>query len=189
VGRDHGFGSHRHSWHRVLLVQLGGQIFGKRAFTVRTAVISEFSVIPSPAPRIAHATITPVTYEHVDAARVMPTTPPAPPGPDLNVGIPMSHPACDGTGIVVLGNAVTPGRYQADVARLLAANPGASYLRTNKSCPSLRRATEEGNPIYAVYGVAGRTQRGMCSAVRAAGGGAYGKWLDNTIDPSYIIPC
>jgi hypothetical protein len=117
------------------------------------------------------------------------TLPPAPPASDLNVGIPMSHPACDGTGIVVLGNAVTPGRYQADVARLLAANPGASYLRTDQSCPSLRPATEEGNPIYAVYRVAGRTQREVCSAVRAAGGGAYGKWLDNKTDPSFVIPC
>jgi len=53
----------------------------------------------------------------------------------------------------------------------------------------LRRATEEGNPIYAVYRVAGRTQRDGCSAVRAAGGGAYGKWLNDTTDPSYIIPC
>jgi hypothetical protein len=112
------------------------------------------------------------------------TPPPAPSG-DLNVGIPMSHPACDGTGIVVLGNAITPGRYQADVARLLAANPGASYLRTDKSCPSLRQATEEGNPIYAVYRVAEE----VCNAVRAAGGGAYGKLLDNTTDPGYIIPC
>jgi serine/threonine-protein kinase len=101
----------------------------------------------------------------------------------------MSHPACDGTGIVVLGSAVTPGRYDTDVRRMLAANPGASYLRTDQSCPSLRQATDTGDPIYAVYRVAGRTQQDVCSAVKAAGGDAYGKWLNYTTDPAYIIPC
>jgi hypothetical protein len=122
----------------------------------------------------------------------MPTVPSAPPaagGIDLNLSIPVSRPTCDGTGIVVLGNAVTPGRYQADVQRLLADNPGASYLRTDQSCPSLRQATETGSPIYAVFRVAGRTPQEVCSAVRAAGGNAYGKWLDTAADPSYVIPC
>ena len=100
----------------------------------------------------------------------------------------MSHPPCDGTGIVVLGNAISPGHYRADVQRMLAAHPGASYLRTDESCPSLRQATEEGNPIYAVYRVAGRAQDQLCYAVGVAGRGAYGKWLDNTTDPSYV-PC
>jgi len=107
----------------------------------------------------------------------------------LAVSVPMSHPACDGTGIVVLGSAVTPDRYQADVQRMLAANPGASYLRTDESCSSLRQTTDAGNPIYAVYRVAGRTTQEVCNAVQAAGGAAYGKWLDNTTDPAYIIPC
>jgi hypothetical protein len=120
-----------------------------------------------------------------------PPGPPPPPagGVDLNLGIPISHPTCDGTGIVVLGNAVTPGRYQSDVQRLLADNPGASYLRTDQSCPSLKQATETGSPIYAVFRVAGRTPQEVCSAVRAAGGNAYGKWLDTAADPSYAIPC
>jgi hypothetical protein len=107
----------------------------------------------------------------------------------LAVGIPISHPACDATGIVVLGSAVTPGRYDADVQRLHADNPGSSYLRTDESCPSLRQTTGAGNPIYAVYRVAGRTPQEVCSAVRVAGGNAYGKWLDNHTDPSYVIPC
>jgi hypothetical protein len=119
----------------------------------------------------------------------VPSAPPAAGGVDLNLGIPISHPTCDGTGIAVVGNAVTPGRYQADVQRLLADNPGASYLRTDQSCPSLRQATETGSPIYAVFRVAGRTPQEVCSTVRAAGGNAYGKWLDTAADPSYIIPC
>jgi hypothetical protein len=122
---------------------------------------------------------------------VAPAPPATPPrgGVDLNVGIPVSYPTCDGTGIVVLGNAVSPGSYKADVQRLLADNPGASYPRTDQSCPSLRQATETGSPIYAVFRVAGRTPPEVCSAVRAAGGNAYGKWLDTAADPSYVIPC
>ncbi len=107
----------------------------------------------------------------------------------LNVSVPMSHPPCDGLGIVVLANAVTPGRYDAEVQRFLNMFPGASYLRTDESCPSLRRRDDEGNPIYAVYRPAGRSRDEVCAAVRAAGGNAYGKWLDTTTDPKYMIQC
>lgn len=110
-------------------------------------------------------------------------------GEPLNVSTPISRPPCDGTGIVVLGSVTTPGQYSEGVKRLLDANPGASYLRTNQSCPSLRQATADGNPIYAVYRAAGNSESAVCDAVHAAGGGAYGKWLDNTTAPDFIIPC
>jgi serine/threonine-protein kinase len=100
----------------------------------------------------------------------------------------MSHPACDGTGIVVVGSAVTPGSYDADVQRFLNSSPGAEYLRTDESCPSLRQSLN-GNPIYTVYRVAGRTVDELCSAVRSAGGDAYGKWLNTTSDPTTWITC
>jgi serine/threonine-protein kinase len=107
----------------------------------------------------------------------------------LNVSVPMSHPPCDGSGIVVLANAVTPGQYDAAIQQYLNMFPGASYLRTDESCPSLRQRDDAGNPIYAVYRPAGRTQSEVCAAVRAAGGEAYGKWLDLTTNPRYMIPC
>ncbi|OBB77409.1 protein kinase [Mycobacterium sp. 852014-52144_SCH5372336] len=107
----------------------------------------------------------------------------------LNVNTPISQPNCDGMGIVVLSNAVTPGRYDAEIQSALNRFPGASYLRTDHSCPSLRQMSDNGTPIYAVYRPAGRTQADVCAAVRRAGGGAYGKWLDTTTDPKYIIPC
>lgn len=123
------------------------------------------------------------------------TEPPPPPPPpqavpgDLGVQIPMTKPNCDGTGIVVLYNAVTPGAYQSEISNALNQYPGASYLWTKQSCPSLRQVNDAGNDIYAVYRVAGSTQADVCAAVNAAGGGAYGKWLDTTTSPSYIIPC
>lgn len=108
---------------------------------------------------------------------------------DLSLWVPMSRPRCDGLGIVVLASLVTPGRYTEDVRRALSQYPGSSYLRTDQSCPSLRQATEQGNPIYAVYRTAGYRLNEVCTAVREAGGTAYGKWLDTTTPPSYIIPC
>ncbi len=108
---------------------------------------------------------------------------------DLGLTVPISRPACDGTGIVLLLASVTPGAYAAEIQAGLDANPGSSYLRTDQACSSLSQATADGNPIYAVYRVAGADQGAVCAAVRAAGGGAYGKWLDNTTSPSSVIDC
>lgn len=131
--------------------------------------------------------------EPAPAPQARPQTAPQPPpsteGGALNVSVPMSRPPCDGTGIVVLGSVTTPGRYAEGVKRLLDANPGASYLRTDQSCPSLRPATADGNPIYAVYRVAGRSESAVCGAVAAAGPGAYGKWLSMTSAPDHTITC
>lgn len=108
---------------------------------------------------------------------------------DLGLNIPISRPECDGMGIVVFVSLVTPGMYAAEVQRGLSLHPGSSYLRTDQACPSLRQATEEGNPIYAVYQPAGYREDEVCDAVRSAGNGAYGKWLNTVTPPDYVIPC
>ena len=64
----------------------------------------------------------------------------------------MSRPACDGRGIVVLYSAVTPGSYAQEIASALARFPGASYLRTDMACPSLRPRDENGNVNCEVTG-------------------------------------
>ena len=150
-------------------------------------------------PRTVTRTAPPVTVTRPNspppAASPAPLPPRAPaPVPragsgDLGLAQPMSKPSCNGQGIVILGSVTTPGQYEAGVQRLLAVHPGALYLRTDQTCPSLRAATEAGNPIYAVYRPAGITQAEVCSAVRSAGGDAYGKWLDYTTNPSFKIPC
>jgi serine/threonine protein kinase, bacterial len=101
----------------------------------------------------------------------------------------MSYPYCNGQGVVILGSVTTPGLYPAGVQRLLDAYPGSFYLRTDQSCRSLRQVSDEGNPIYAVFQLGGMSEGQVCAAVRRAGGIAYGKWLDNSTDPGYIIPC
>ena len=109
--------------------------------------------------------------------------------PDLGLDVPLSRPPCDGTGIVILDSAYTPGQYDQDVARALSNNPGASYLRTDLSCPSLRQQSDDGNPIYAVYRTAGTNKEQLCAAVTAAGPGTYGRWLDTTSDPDTPVEC
>ena len=113
----------------------------------------------------------------------------AAPTGDLGLGIPMSRPACDGRGIVVLYSAVTPGAYAQEIAAALAQNPGASYLRTDMACPSLRARDENGNVIYAVYRSSGYSRQELCADVRAVGPPAYGRWLDTTSDPSVLVTC
>lgn len=106
---------------------------------------------------------------------------------DLGLATPISTPACDGTGIVVVGNAVDPSNYAGEVQGYLTAFPGSSYLRTDQTCSSLRARDDNGNPIYAVYQVAGRTTADICRLRNQIGGTAYGKWLDNTTDPTTFI--
>jgi len=157
---------------------------------------------PSPTPPVAHEPDPQQTEGHPasppDVAEPsqppLTSAPPPLPAPhpqsaDLGLGQPISRPSCNGQGIVILGSVTTPGLYAAGVQRLLDAHPGAFYLRTDQTCPSLRPATAEGNPIYAVFALGGQTQGQVCDAVKRAGGGAYGKWLDTTTDPDYIIEC
>ncbi|WP_257881140.1 serine/threonine-protein kinase [Gordonia terrae] len=108
---------------------------------------------------------------------------------DLGLTVPMTRPACDGTGIVVVANATAPGSYASEVQSYLDQYPGASYLRTDQSCPSLRQRYDDGSPIYAVYYVAGPTQNDVCSLKGRFGPSAYGKWLDTLSDPSAQIAC
>ncbi|MDX2357330.1 serine/threonine protein kinase [Dietzia sp. PP-33] len=125
-----------------------------------------------------------------DIAEVLDTCPSsAAPTGDLGLGIPMSRPACDGRGIVVLYSAVTPGSYSQEISSALAQNPDASYLRTDMACPSLRPRDENGNIIYAVYRPSGYTRDQLCADVRAQGPPAYGRWLDTTSDPSALVSC
>lgn len=108
---------------------------------------------------------------------------------DLGLGIPMSRPNCDGRGIVVLHSAVTPGAYAQEISAALAQNPGASYLRTDMACPSLRARDQNGNVIYAVYRPSGYSRQELCADVRAEGAPAYGRWLDTTSDPTRLVTC
>ncbi|MGW3960476.1 serine/threonine-protein kinase [Amycolatopsis sp. NPDC005003] len=107
-------------------------------------------------------------------------------GADLGLATAMSTPACDGSFIVVLGSAVTPARYRADVQRFLDAHPGAAYLHApTTGCGSLRQQLN-GAGIYAVYNGPFATRDAACAR---RSGGAYVKRLDNTTPPTQAITC
>ncbi|WP_151525867.1 hypothetical protein [Serinicoccus kebangsaanensis] len=108
---------------------------------------------------------------------------------DLGVGVSITRPECDGSGIVVLGSAVDPTSYARDVGALLREHPDASYLRTDLACPSLRQQSEQGDPVYAVFRPAGNSRQSICAEVREAGGDAYGKRLDTSSDPDTVVDC
>ncbi|MDG5481246.1 serine/threonine-protein kinase [Mycolicibacterium gadium] len=132
------------------------------------------------------------TVTKPDAPAPVPPPPPrpSPRGPgDLGLPTPISNPACNGQWIAVLGSVTTPGKYQSGVQALLDQHPGASYLRTDQSCPSLRQADEKGDPIYAVYRPAGATVGAACAIVRSTGGGAYAKVLDRFTPAERLVSC
>ncbi len=104
---------------------------------------------------------------------------------DLGLSVPVTKPACDGMGIVVLFSATTPGLYETEVQQMLNDHPGSSYLRTDQTCSSLNQSYE-GNPIYTVYQAAGYDLGGLCQAASSLGG--YARWLNNTSAPN-TDPC
>lgn len=106
---------------------------------------------------------------------------------DLGLSVPISSPTCDGRAVLILGNAVAPGNYERDVAALLEAHPGASYLRTDRSCGSLRDRDDDGDAIYAVYREVGHGRADACAALAGRSDDAYGKLLDEVSDPARFI--
>lgn len=149
-----------------------------------------------PAPDPVTVTAAPVTTTVVQPPATVtvaaPVEPPAVAGRlpgDLGLAEPISWPACDGSGIVVVKSATTPGAYAAEVQAALDATPGSRYLRTDQTCPSLTPRTPEGDPIYAVYLPAGHTTGSVCSVVASAPEGSYGRWLSYGDSPDHTIDC
>jgi len=135
----------------------------------------------SPAPPV---TAPPVTTTQVSVQTSIATSVTS--SADLGLATPMSTPACDGSYVVVLGSAVTPARYRADVQQFLAANPGAGYLHApSTGCGSLRQQLN-GADVYAVFAGPFTTKAAACAR---RSGGAYVKRLDTTTPATQVISC
>jgi serine/threonine-protein kinase len=105
---------------------------------------------------------------------------------DLGLATAMTTPACDGSYVVVLGSAIAPARYRADVQQFLAAHPGARYLHTpTTGCGSLREQVN-GADVYAVFDGPFATKASACAR---RSGSAYVKRLDNTSPPAQVVSC
>lgn len=177
----------------VLLVALVGVVafFLLRPDDGTPATTAEQSGTSSPPTGEVTVTVTP-TAPAPETTVVTQTAPVGDRGDgsgDLGLSVPLTRPACDGRGIVVLYSAVTPGAYEQEIGSALAQFPGASYLRTDMACPSLRQRDDNGNVIYAVYRPSGYSRQELCADVRAAGPPAYGRWLDTTSDPTALVTC
>lgn len=166
---------------------LGDETKGLASAADETAT-STVRVNSAPSPKTPRAAPS-VQQMPIDPSASVPNVPAQRGRGDLGLGVPITAPSCDGTGIVVIQSAVDPASYTQEISAALSANPGASYLRTDSSCPSLRQRSDAGNPIYAVYRPAGSTTESICAAVDAAPVGSYGKWLDLITDPTAIISC
>lgn len=139
--------------------------------TSRVAPATTTTTMPAPLP-----TVTPPTSTTV-------------PG-DLEVLVVMQRPECDvGLYVVFIGASVNPGRYPEEITRILEANPTSHYLRTDVTCSSLRYASDDGHPIYAVFLGPYETFEQACDARVLGPSGSYVKPLDNTTDPTAIQSC
>lgn len=108
---------------------------------------------------------------------------------DLGVSRPITQPSCDGRFIVVVGSAVHPPNYRAEVQRMLDAYPGSEYLHTIDTCPSLRPRDSAGNEIFGVYYGPFETREQACRNRNSLSGDSYVKILDTVTDSNVIIEC
>lgn len=102
---------------------------------------------------------------------------------DLSLSTPISYPACDNTTIVIHGTSWNQSSDAAQVQKLLEANPGSHYLRTDLSCRSFlgpSAANSNGEYVYAVYTPTADAQE-ACKLI--AGTSDYGRWLSNEREP------
>ncbi|WP_372672896.1 serine/threonine-protein kinase [Amycolatopsis kentuckyensis] len=147
------------------------------------------STPPSTPPSSTSSAVPPVTAPPVTTTQVTVRTSIATSvasSADLGLATAMSTPACDGSFVVILGSAITPARYRADVQRFLDAHPGSAYLHVpSTGCGSLRRQVN-GADVYAVYSGPFGTKDAACAH---RSGGAYVKRLDNTTSPTQVVNC
>lgn len=108
-----------------------------------------------PMPEVTTST-DPTTTTAPPPAPTTPVTAAAAAGPnavpgDLGIdGRPMERPPCDGAYITIVASALGRDASAAGIAGLLEQHPGADYLRTDQTCPSLAQSAD-GEPIYVVY--------------------------------------
>ena len=165
---------------------------GPQAERFTPASGAEATTSSPPTPASAATTAAPATSSPPPVNAPPVNAPPigaATPGADLGLAEPMSVPACDGTYVTLVGAAVEPARYHADVQRLLSNHPGTRYLHSpTTGCGSLRQQLD-GADIYAVYYGTFATQNDACAQRAAVGGDAYVKRLDHTTPPSQLLTC
>ena len=101
----------------------------------------------------------------------------------------MIRPACDGSFITHIAASTEPTTAAGAIRNNLLRYPGSSYLRTDQTCPSLRAATDEGNPIYVVFFGPFSTRAAACVERAQGPADSYVKILDTSSPPAWQEPC
>lgn len=141
----------------------------------------------TPAPTTPAPTAAPTTAPPTTPA---PTTAPPPgtvPG-DLGIpGIPMAQPACDGQYVTILAS-IKQTTASAMEHALRTEFPGASYLRTDQTCPSLNVGASDGSPLYRIFVGPFPDAPTACAARAQSSQGAFVKRLSDE-SPQHTVTC
>ena len=115
------------------------------------------------------------------------TVPGAAPG-DLGIaGIPMSRPPCDGQYVTILGSIKQTTASAMEYA-LRNDFPGANYLRSDQTCPSLNVGSSDGSPLYRIFVGPYPDPTTVCAARAQSTQGAFVKRLSDE-SPLHAVPC
>lgn len=110
---------------------------------------------------------------------------------DLDLDQPITYPACNGDGVVIIASFMSGADVDDAVARSLREHPSAEYLRTDLSCDNFNRPSIERSDsryIYATYYLVGPVSTSeLCSAIEAVG--TYGYWLASDVPPGQPVSC
>jgi hypothetical protein len=140
----------------------------------------------TPPTTIAVASTTTPTTVPVTAAPS--ADPDAVPG-DLGVAAhPMQQPSCDGGFITLLASAIGDQASAQSIAAVLRQYPGANYLRTDQSCPSLTQSVN-GEPVYIIFFGPFVLDTDACTARAQGPNGAYARQLSNQLGPDHTVVC
>ena len=163
------------------------------ATTLATTIVSTTPpTIADPPPETTSAPTTalPTTAPPTTAP---PTTAPdddaEPVGGDLGIeGSPMRKPACDDEFITIIASAVGEQATAASIGAVLSGFPGADYLRTDQTCPSLNPSLG-GEPIYVIYFGPFDDEDDACDARSQGTSGSYVRILSNSLGPGHSVSC
>lgn len=170
-------------------------------------VDSSATTSPTPLPTTVPATTTTSTPPTTAASTAAPTStapaasttlapattapgadPDSVPGDLAIAGRPMQRPACNGSYITILASAIGEQASAVGIEAVLDDYPGANYLRTDQTCPSLN-ASVDGQPIYVVYFGPFGDDEDACDARADGPDGAYARLLSDDVGPDHSVPC
>jgi len=101
--------------------------------------------------------------------------------------MPISQPACDGQYVTILASTKDTTASAMEYA-LKNQFPGAHYLRSDQSCPSLNVGASDGSPLYRIFVGPFADPAAACAARAQSTQGAFVKRISNE-SPLHAVTC